>query len=297
MKIKIEEISNSKKFFTREGIDDQLVEEYTELLRAGITLPPVTVFYDDELKSYVMIDGFHTYHAALNARVQFIEIGIVNKTSDLNLIVESLKKNSQHGKPLSSRDKRRNIEKILSFQEGWDWSNSIIANIVGASDRTVSNIKKTMVSPKISGTDIVKCLRSGKLHTVTLAKNKNENDYGLALAAINSSSTTSLGQSEYGTEVGYITSEMGIDQTYPYWNQNSRIPNLLTHQGEVSESDAINILASMRGLQQIYIVYNKMYDNANDGAELIDFTFVKKLEFLLGNLRTQTDELLRLINR
>lgn len=170
MQIEIRDITQSKEYFTREILDEELVDEYVELIKGGVALPALLVrpAFHGVVGTYDLLGGFHTYHAHLRAGSAVVEVEICARSPGLESFLEAVKSNSKHGKPLSLKDKRRNLEKILEHGEAWEWSYGYLAGVVGVSDRTVSSVMKNHPTPKFSGMEKTKCIRNGKLHEVTV---------------------------------------------------------------------------------------------------------------------------------
>ena len=281
MSVKIDEISSSNSFSTRDEINYDVVDHYSELIQNGTKLPPITVFQEPLTKKYTILDGFHTYHAALKAKLEFIDVEIINENTDLDLFVEGVKRNSSHGHPLTSKDRRRNIERILSLEGSHSWSNQVIANIVGTSDRTVANVKSSLPSPKISGITEIKCFRKGKPHTVTMNLPPVSIPGPLELPTL--TSTTSLLPESFDND--YLT-----PGTVALIVEESEV------MSEVSELQKVTLVSSMKALQQKLLSFSKSYADANDGEVQITKMFAKNLSSLVAEIRIQTDDLCKIIN-
>ena len=292
MRVKIEEISSSTQFFTREEIDIELVERYSELLKSGITLPPLTVFRDEHSQKFIVLDGFHRHHATRKAGLEFLDIEVMTESTELDLFVKGVEKNSRHGKPLTCTERRKNLKKILSFDESWQWSNKVIAEIVGTSDRTVANVKDDHPSPKISGIQEVKCFRNGKLHTVKINTDKDTNEYKTALASCSSTPNWLLDSTKNAATVKGIANEQDSGQPDFLQMKNTTASFLPSDHFELSEKEIIELHFSMKKLQLMCVVYAPIYDLVNDDKEKITRSFLEKLTSVLVDFKKQTEELL-----
>lgn len=272
MEIKIDDVDSSTQFFSREEIDIDLVAHYSELLESNIKLPPITVRKDELTGKYIILDGFHTFHASLRTGVESIEAVLTDKVTELDCFIEAIQKNSKHGKPLTTKDRRINIIRILNFDESWEWSNQIIASIVGASDRTVANIKdEHPSSPKFSGMGAVKCFRNGKPHTVTHRRDENPNEGGSAPA----------------------TDQSHKDQVTPN-NSYSGEPNTQVEEPELITTDQrIDLLIQMKSLQQKCNEYAKAFNVVNDGKERVTLTVIDKLKSQLTELHDLSSKMIQ----
>ncbi|WP_026060102.1 ParB N-terminal domain-containing protein [Pseudaminobacter salicylatoxidans] len=50
---------------SRASLNDQVVNDYADAIKAGATFPPIVVFYDGE--AHWLADGFHRFHACQRA--------------------------------------------------------------------------------------------------------------------------------------------------------------------------------------------------------------------------------------
>ncbi len=98
----------------RLAIDEQVVAEYAELYRTGVSLPPVTVFYDGA--TYWLADGFHRYWAN-----QKVGIGIVaaevRPGTQRDAVLYSVGANATHGLRRTNADRRKAVLTLLEDEE------------------------------------------------------------------------------------------------------------------------------------------------------------------------------------
>lgn len=123
--------------------DKEVVEDYTNLVKEEVDLPPVEVVFTG--KKYILWDGFHRYMAHLNAEADCIQAHVQEGTVD-DAIFLSFSANARHGLPLTAAEKKGIIEKILSEPK---WMKRFrtqveIANHVGVTQQWVSKIKKSV---------------------------------------------------------------------------------------------------------------------------------------------------------
>ena len=88
----------------RAAIDEAIVEEYAEHLRAGGSLPPVTAFRDEASRTY-LADGFHRVRAHERAGRTEIDAEIQSGTQE-DALWCALGANRAHGHRLTSADKK-----------------------------------------------------------------------------------------------------------------------------------------------------------------------------------------------
>ena len=121
----------------RAAIDEAIVEEYAEHLRAGGSLPPVTAFRDEASRTY-LADGFHRVRAHERAGRTEIDAEIQSGTQE-DALWCALGANRAHGHRLTSADKKHAIELAL---KAWpDRSQTRIAQQIGCSQQYVGKIR------------------------------------------------------------------------------------------------------------------------------------------------------------
>jgi ParB-like chromosome segregation protein Spo0J len=136
-------------------LNQEVVDEYTEILREGGKLPPVKVFRVGS--SYYLVDGWHRYFAHKKAGLADIEVDVMEGTiRDATLYAVGV--NDDHGLRRSNDDKRKAVMMLLDDFEWVEWSDRQIAKVVKVSDMTVAKIRKSLGLQR----DEVKALVKGK---------------------------------------------------------------------------------------------------------------------------------------
>jgi hypothetical protein len=126
----------------RERMDEQAIEDYADLYRAGEALPPLDVF---EVKGeLVIVDGFHRHEAARWARVATLPVRVVGKGSMADAKYCSLGSNQTHGLQRTRSDKRRAVRLALDLDD--DLSNREIAKHIGVSHTFVANCRSELIA-------------------------------------------------------------------------------------------------------------------------------------------------------
>ena len=128
----------------REAINQDVVEEYAEAMRAGVVFPPADVFYDGV--NYWLADGFHRTLGAIAADVKKVEVA-VHMGTVRDAILFSLGANARHGLRRSNADKRRAVMVLLKDEEWGRWSNAKIADQCGVSGDFVGTIRNSHSNP------------------------------------------------------------------------------------------------------------------------------------------------------
>lgn len=125
----------------REKIDQEVINEYTEVLREGGKLPAVTVYHDGS--SYYLADGWHRYHAHKEAGLAEIEVDVV-EGSYRKAWLYSLGANEGHGLRRSNLDKYKAVDKALEDMELETAPDREIARICRVSHVFVANYRRKL---------------------------------------------------------------------------------------------------------------------------------------------------------
>lgn len=154
MKLKISSIKVDGDLQSRDAISEAVVQEYTEVIREGGKMPPVTAFYDGT--KYHLADGWHRFFAHKSAGFPEIEANIIEGTRR-DAILFSLSANDDHGLRRSNADKRKAVMVILDDFEWSGWSDTEIAKACKVSSVFVNKIRK-----QVKGEDAVPEVRKVK---------------------------------------------------------------------------------------------------------------------------------------
>jgi len=139
--MKLTEIKVDGGLQSRAEINNQVIAEYTEVIRNGEKMPPVTVFYDGT--TYHLADGWHRYFAHKQAGFADIEADIKDGTRR-DAILYSVGANGIHGLRRSNEDKRKCVMTLLDDMEWSELSNMEIAKYCGVSDVFVGKLRKAL---------------------------------------------------------------------------------------------------------------------------------------------------------
>ena len=126
---------------SRVEINNEIVTEYAQAIKAGAEFPAVVVF-NDGVDNW-LADGFHRFHAH----------GQVGKTSILADVRQgtlrdakfySWKANQDHGQRRTNGDKRKIVLEVLADDEAGKWSDNHIAKEFGFSPTFVGSLRKSL---------------------------------------------------------------------------------------------------------------------------------------------------------
>ncbi len=127
----------------RAALDFGAIEDYAEAMGAGITFPPVTVFYDGT--DYWLADGFHRVKASYAAGQDTVACEVHQGTlNDAQWF--SFSANRTNGLRRTNDDKQRAVRAALQHPNGVQLSNSQIATHVGVTEGTIRNWRQKLTS-------------------------------------------------------------------------------------------------------------------------------------------------------
>jgi hypothetical protein len=130
----------------RAAISESVVSEYADALHAGVTLPPIDLFFDGV--EYWLADGFHRYHAAM-------QLGVDRIDSELHIgtrreaVLFSVSANQSHGLRRTNEDKRKAVMTLVEDSEWGAWSGREIARRCGV-DQSYANKLKAEFATSLS---------------------------------------------------------------------------------------------------------------------------------------------------
>ena len=141
MKIQLKSVRLDGDTQPRQFINEDVVNEYSELLLDDKELPAVDVFHDGA--NYWLADGFHRYFA--NKKAGFLDIEAnVHEGTRRDAILFSVGSNAAHGLRRTNEDKRKAVLTLVNDLEWSEWSDSEIARRCHVSSMTVGRIKKSL---------------------------------------------------------------------------------------------------------------------------------------------------------
>lgn len=129
--LKLEQIRTNGGTQCRDGMNEEVIEDYMLDMACGDPFPPATVFYDGT--NYWLADGFHRMEARRRMGFRHIEADIRQGTQREAVLFSATEANLQHGLPLNNHDKRRRVEVLLNDPEWRGWSDREIARRCGCS--------------------------------------------------------------------------------------------------------------------------------------------------------------------
>jgi len=159
----------------RVEINNQVVADYAEGIKAGIEFPPIVAFHDGV--DYWLADGFHRFHAHRHATRTSISAEVRGGTVR-DAILYSLGANGTHGLQRTNADKRKCVETMLRDPEWAKWSDSKIAKVVSVDHKTVASHRESILGNSQDTKSAVRTVeRAGKTYqqdTSRIGKSENK---------------------------------------------------------------------------------------------------------------------------
>ena len=131
---------------SRVEINNEIVTDYAEAIKAGAEFPAVVVF-NDGVDNW-LADGFHRFHA--HAQAGKVSIAATVRTGTArDAVLYSLGANGTHGLNRTNADKRKAVQTMLADAEWAKWSNVAIANACLVSEGFVRSLRiNEVTTPK-----------------------------------------------------------------------------------------------------------------------------------------------------
>jgi len=139
--MKLTEIKVDGGLQSRSKINEEVIKEYTEVIRNDGKMPPVIVFNDGT--TYHLADGWHRYFAHKQAGFADIEADIREGTRR-DAVLYSVGANNSHGLRRTNADKKKAVMTLLEDFEWSEWNNAEIAKACGVSAMFVGNLRKNL---------------------------------------------------------------------------------------------------------------------------------------------------------
>lgn len=157
---------------SRVEINNEIVTEYAEAIKAGAEFPAVVVF-NDGVDNW-LADGFHRFHAHNQAGKTSITADVRQGTAR-DAVLFSFGANGTHGLKRSNADKRKAVATMLSDAEWAEWSDRKIAEVCGVGHPFVAAIRNPEVATKQqSNREISAAKKTKKVESDSTTPTKSE---------------------------------------------------------------------------------------------------------------------------
>ena len=170
MKIKLSLITIDAGTQARQKINQDVVNEYAQLLTEGAVFPPIVVFGEKN----ILADGWHRFFAHRAAGIKEIEID--SREGDVrDAIFYGFGANKSRGLQMNQEDTRSIIGRLLMDNEWAKLGDRKIADHVGVSSTTVLRLRQAMEGDgKLEKANTKTYVRQGKEIEVDVSKNQKK---------------------------------------------------------------------------------------------------------------------------
>lgn len=134
----IEELVLDWSLYPRNGVNELNVTRLVNAIHTNVKLPPMIV----EKSSKRIVDGFHRYHAYMNAKIPKVDVTYKVYTSEADVFTDAIRLNIGHGIPLDAYTIKR---AILRFQT-YGYTREQISEIVHLPAIRIADIERGFAS-------------------------------------------------------------------------------------------------------------------------------------------------------
>jgi DNA-binding transcriptional regulator YhcF (GntR family) len=172
MKVKLSLITIDAGTQARQKINQDVVNEYAQLMADGAVFPPIIVFGEKN----ILADGWHRYFAHRAAGIKEIEID--SREGDVrDAIFFGFGANKHRGLQMNQADTKVIIGRMLMDQEWAKLGDRKIAEHVGVSSTTVLRLRQAMEGDgKLEKATSKTVVRNGKEFEVDVSKNQKQEE-------------------------------------------------------------------------------------------------------------------------
>jgi DNA-binding transcriptional regulator YhcF (GntR family) len=172
MKVKLSLITIDAGTQARQKINQDVVNEYAQLMADGAVFPPIIVFGEKN----ILADGWHRYFAHRAAGIKEIEID--SREGDVrDAIFFGFGANKHRGLQMNQADTKVIIGRMLMDQEWSKLGDRKIAEHVGVSSTTVLRLRQAMEGDgKLEKATSKTVVRNGKEFEVDVSKNQKQEE-------------------------------------------------------------------------------------------------------------------------
>jgi hypothetical protein len=188
---------------SRANVNDQVVSEYAEAIKAGATFPPIVVFYDG--KKHWLADGFHRFHAYQKIGREKVAADVRQGTRR-DAILHSVGANETHGLRRTRDDKRRAVLTLLNDQEWSKWSDGEIAKRCAVSREYVNRLRPKDTCDQVTGMERTFVHpKTGEPTTMKMTVGKTDSQKNAREALVNDEPSPEVGPQAEASHVGTDT--------------------------------------------------------------------------------------------
>jgi hypothetical protein len=259
---------------SRVEINNEIVTEYADAIKAGAEFPAVVVF-NDGVDNW-MADGFHRFHAHGQAGKASILADVRTGTAR-DAVLFSFGANGTHGLNRTNADKRKAVTSMLSDSEWAKWSDNAIAKACQVTHPFVGSVRKSLVTVSsekpVERTFTTKHGTTATMQTTNIGKVavpvKAPHDGAPEQASTSNTEVENLSWRESATEETYSPDEEDSVAILSEENDrlNDRLAAMAMDATEEERAAAHNTLTELRAENKTLRAMNKQLTISRDGFQ------------------------------
>lgn len=113
--LRIDEIIVNPEIYPREQFDPSLAEVYKISMDDGEEFPPILVGHIRGIKGNQLVDGRHRMAAHELRGETYVSVIVRRYESEAKALIDAVKLNSRHGRPLSLDDRTQSVRKLVAL--------------------------------------------------------------------------------------------------------------------------------------------------------------------------------------
>jgi hypothetical protein len=169
--LKVKNILVKGEIQQRAGLNQDYIDELSELIANRAVLPPIDVYDVDG--ALLLADGFHRLEAYKKAGIGTVEVNIY-KGAERDAILHAVGANAKHGLRRKNADKRRAVMTLLTDDEWQLWSDCEIARRVQVSPTFVSKVKRELIEKGVEFSPVRKCADGRVIDTTKIGERQSD---------------------------------------------------------------------------------------------------------------------------
>lgn len=145
IEVGVDDVVFKKELYPRFELNGETVNKY----RLAINfLPPIIIS-----KNKILVDGYHRLVAHKLEKADRIKAVVLDIEEEGDILLESIKRNSTHGKQLSFKEKKENARKLYKLNGKHRITQEEIANILSVSQPSVTGWLKDLITTEKEAED------------------------------------------------------------------------------------------------------------------------------------------------
>lgn len=242
---------------SRVEINNEIVTEYAEAIKAGAEFPAVVVF-NDGADSW-LADGFHRFHAHNQAGKTSI-VADVRQGTARDAVLYSLGANGTHGLNRTNADKRKAVTTMLNDAEWAKWSDNAIAKHCLVDHKTVAAHRASILGNSQDAKPVTRTVeRNGKTYE------QNTANIGKAIAPVEPANAPQIAVAPLALVEEYTELDAAHDQISEL--QAALVVANMTSADADEQKQAAEHIASLQQEIKTLRAINKQLTISRDGFQ------------------------------